>query len=193
MDVLVKVCCGAEAADKTCKLLVKLCSYTHLRAQLNNWAFWFLAWVSLKAFSPKSPSSDWTQSSCLSSLRKGKGCCLEIWRECHQIAVLSLSHMHLYRGWCLRVLQVFGLSWEVKNHREDGLHLLENAGVSCTCSLGGYAIPLRDVMKMDCAIVMHVVSASWSIPMANTSSMHLWLILLYGALIHHTELLGLPR
>lgn len=56
--------------------------------------------------------------------------------------------MYPYRIWPSVVLVFFGLSWPVKGHRQERLHLKGSAGVSCR-SFEVCVVTLREVMKME--------------------------------------------
>lgn len=50
---------------------------------------------------------------------------------------LVLSHMHLYGGWPIWVLQVIGFSGPIEGCRKEGLHLKRSAGVSSSVQSSG--------------------------------------------------------
>lgn len=57
--------------------------------------------------------------------------------------------MHVYGGFKLQVLQVFGLPEPVDERRDECLHLTESACVSFS-SLEACVATVKDIMKIQC-------------------------------------------
>lgn len=101
----------------------------------------------------------------------------EKWINYIRVHNLSFHHMHPYKGWPLKALQVFGLTWSVKGHRAEQPHF-RGTQMCLAVLLKLVGATLRYLMKMEHTIFASVLSAFWNFHKDNVSCILLWQLLL---------------